>query len=546
MNILKNHKDILLYILIVLTITLPWFFNRGYLLFIDFSFGPSVSLNFLSSDALTTLIIKTLSLFYFYDFGEKLFISLIFLTVFIGGKKVVENFSDDKTIIFLSSLFFLFNPFIYDRIMYGQIGIVLAFGFFCIGLGYLLKVLKSTSLKNTFLSGLFFGLSIQLSIHFAVFFAIFLIALTFLLILRKCGTKKIFILLLIIFTIVFLINLNHIISIVSYPSIISFLKEGIQSKDLEAFKTSGEGESNLAFNVLMMSGFWGKDQMRYLDLSTQEENWGRSFLFLSPLIIIGFVLALKNRGLRPISLILIIIFFLSVVLAMGIKSSFFGQITYWLFDKFVFYRGFRETQKWVSLIVIIYGIFLTIGLNWLFGKKNIKNNKLIVATFIAGVIIMQAPFLLFGLRGQIKPVNFPSDWYEAESLILKDQEIKDQKCSGKILILPWHMYMSFKWTKRVIFNPSKHFFSCPTIQGTNMEWGGIYDNSQNKDSQKVVEWINGSHSIKEIGREGLNIEYVILLKELDWQKYQWLDSVDYLTLQKELETIKVYKLIEND
>jgi len=41
---------------------------------------------------------------------------------------------------------------------------------------------------------------------------------------------------------------------------------------------------------------------------------------------------------------------------------------------------------------------------------------------------------------------------------------------------------------RIVSNPAPIFFRCPTIYGTNMEWGGIYDNVYDANDIAVQNW----------------------------------------------------------
>ena len=396
---------------------------------------------------------------------------------------------------------------------------------------------------------LFAGLSIQMSLHFTLFFIVIYLLFITNLIINKFNFREIIKVCIIVITIIIAINSNHLFNLTFRNSeVLNFTNNGIKQKDLEIFKTSGKTGFEATLNTLMMSGFWGKDQLRYIDLTSLKGNWGRSFLILIPIILWGIFIAIKKKELRALSVGLIIIFLISSVLAIGIRLPISKEITYWLFNNFTLYRGFRETQKWVALIVIVYGVFLTIGLNKLFGKDIVKNNNFLALILIGGVIIMQSPFMLFGLRGQIKPVNFPNDWYQVNDYIINSQKINpssNKECSDKILFLPWHMYMSFTWTGKIIFNPANSFFKCPVIQGTNMEWGGIYNNSLDKNSQKVEQWINEPHDIDLLNSNDLYIEYIILVKEVDWRKYEWLDTISELKLEKEFDSLKLYKVLHD-
>ncbi len=542
-NWIKEYSP---YIFVVFVVILPLFFTSGYLFFMDFYFGPNVSMDFFSNGFLITFLVKLFSLFHFYDVGQKIFIGVVLFIVLLGAKKLLENFIHEKWLVFLSSLFFLFNPFVYDRLMYGQIGIVAAFSFLCLGISYLLEYFKNKGRKQIYLTGFFTGLAIQFSPHVVFFFSLTYLIFVFILLINKAKLKEIIKNSVILFTLILILNANWLVGFFVAPSgTLQFISQGIQLRDLVVFQTSGKTGIDALKNVVMMSGFWGKDRLIYIDLTKQKENWGRSFWFLFPLIIWGVVIGIKRKEYRSLTIGLLILFVVAVILSVGIRLPIFKEITYWLFNSVPFYKGLRESQKWVSLVVMTYGIFLALGLEKLFSKKIVKNNNIISSIVLGSVIIMQAPLLLFGLAGQVTPTDYPKDWSEINRYIIDNQipvaSNQSQTCKDTILFLPWHMYMNFNWIGHVVANPASSFFSCPVIQGTNMEWGGIYDNSLDPVGQKVETWLQGSHDVNSLKHSGLNIKYIILAKEVDWQDYAWLDGLSGIKVEKETDTLKLYK-----
>src|SRR3989344_9518176 len=209
----KWLKENFQYIITVLAIVLPLFLKSGYLFLTDFSFGPNVPITFFSNTFLTVFLIKLFSLFYFYGFGQKIFLALALLIVLLGGKKISLNFVNNKWLVFLSSLFFLFNPFVYDRIMYGQIGIVIALGFLSWALGYLLEYFKKRGSKQIFLIGIFAGFMIQFSVHFIFFFILAYLIFIFILLCNKENLGKILKNSLIIITLIIVLNANGLVSL---------------------------------------------------------------------------------------------------------------------------------------------------------------------------------------------------------------------------------------------------------------------------------------------------------------------------------------------
>ncbi|MEI6396853.1 MAG: hypothetical protein WCO48_02160 [Candidatus Taylorbacteria bacterium] len=552
MNKLKDllRLKYLPYLAVTLIIILPWFFRSGYIFLTDMSWGPNISLDWTGNWFFVNLVVKFFSLIFSVAFLEKVFIGFTIFVVLVGGKKIADYIikicsgREDRLVAFTVALFALFNPFVYDRLLYGQTGIILAFGFFLLASAYLLEYLSSNKTRDMILFGVFAALTLQMSIHFIFYIGIFFVVFLVLYIKNGVENWKHFLkLIATVGAICILLNINWLVADISGKSTTyNFVEAGITHQDLVAFKTSGSSDAQVLSNVVMMSGFWGKDQFRYADLTQVKENWGRAFLLLLPIIIFGAYLGIKKlkdnlpNPMRPLTIAMLITFVVSVILASGVALSSIAPISYWLFDHFPFYKGLRESQKWVSVIVLVYTIFFSMGLIGLSKTKILSGNRKTFLIFIGLIIIMQAPFILWGYWGQTNPVQYPSDW----SVVDRGLNCKDGE---QILFLPWHMYMSFGWIGRIVSNPAKQFFTCPTITSSATEWGGIYDNSQSTDGKSVSGWIQskGRTDHSSLTGGGLNIKYVILAKELDWRNYDWLNTSSKLKLIKETYTLRVYE-----
>jgi hypothetical protein len=533
----------------VLFIVGPVFFAKGYLFFTDFVWGPhSVAISSWASSAfLAGVAIKGLSFALSVDVIEKLYITVCLGLVLWGGRKIAGLFLKNQWLVFIASLFALFNPFVYDRAMYGQFGIVAAFGLMLVGAGFLLEYLEKKQVRQIVFAGLAFAFSIQCSPHFIFFIAAFYIF-VFLpgLFIANGGAKAKIVAALkisaILLAIAFALNANWIVGGVTGTSALGqFVSAGITQQDLVAFQTSGKTGADALGNVLMMSGFWGKDQFRYADLTTIADNWGRSFFLLLPLILWGFVVGLRAREkkYRAMTIGAGALFVVSIILAAGIRIPIGSQITYFLFNHLPFYKGLRETQKWVSVTTMIYLIFLSVGVHELFTKKIVQRNAFIMKCLVGAIIVMEAPLLLWGFGGQVKPVQYPSDWYTVNNYI-----VQDSGCSGSILFFPWHEYMSFSWIGAIVASPAQVFFQCPVISGTDMEWGGSIGASEDSQGQAVEQWLNAGGKTDLLQNGAYNIKYIVLAKELDWQSYIGMGSNPELQPVMETATLVVYKVIK--
>jgi hypothetical protein len=238
---------------------------------------------------------------------------------------------------------------------------------------------------------------------------------------------------------------------------------------------------------------------------------------------------------------LLVVFIIAVLLAVGIKAPIVRGLTTFLYEHLPLYKGLREPQKWVAVIIPIYLFYLTLGVSGLTKFRIIIKNKVLSGIILSVIIVMLAPSLLWGFNRQVKPTMYPNDWLEVNNLLLSKSS-QSKSCSDRILFLPWHLYMSFDWAGKIIANPAPNFFPCPVLSGTNMEYGGIYDNSGNFNSDAIMDWLKlkGEGGMPTL--IGESVRYVILAKEVDFKSYLWLNDLSYLQLIKETENLFVYEV----
>jgi hypothetical protein len=541
-------------IIVIAAIALPWFLKLGYLFMTDTVWGPIINLDWHSSWFLVELIIKGWSFIFPVSFLEKVLITAILTLILLGGRALVRAIlrwsgaDNSRGLVFILSLFALFNPFVYDRALYGQIGIIAAYGCLLFALAYLLETWRTLNFRKLSMAALWSALTLMFAVHFIFFLAPFYLLFFGAIYLRRREikerklVKKFWLALGGSVVIILVLNANWLAAIISGASATTnFVASGISQQDLVAFATSGKTPAATFFNVLLMSGFWGKDQFRYLDLTTVT-GWQRSFIFLLPLILYGVYLSFRGRSKRCKlwSASLLVIFTLAVGLAVGIKSPLTNGLTWFLFNHLPLYKGLREPQKWVAVIIPIYLFYLTLGASRLRSSKFVAANLAVCGTVLAAVIIMSAPSLLWGFNRQVEPTPYPADWSAADQFLV-NRAAQSYGCSDKILFLPWHLYQGFSWIGKIVANPAPAFFTCPVVSGTDMEFGGIYDNSQDAQSRSVEAWLAGQ-GWEESTVQNLAIRYIILTKEVDWAKYSWLNNLTYLQLIKETPTLLIYEI----
>lgn len=520
----------------VLYVAAPWFGSSGYLFFTDFSWGPRQIVSWRHNGAPLLLLMSALGKVLSPAVVEKGAVTAILLLLAVSGMRLASVLTKDVRVRALVGLYVLFNPFVYERLGYGQMNLLAGFGFFVLGMAELLVAARGER-DDRFVpwSALWFGLSLQFSPHFLFFIAAAAAACA-LPIWRARSWRPTTAAKAAASAALIVIALNANAAWQLHAGSADGVTAGFGHDDLMAFRTSGSSGKAALANVVMLSGFWGKDQMRFFDLTTMKESWGRSFFVLLPIILTGAVVAWRDKRRRALAAGFAVLAVAAVLLAVGVSMGGSRELTIWLFDHFPLYKGLRETQKWVAALLLAYAVFLAWGLEFVFSRAFVKSRAALVTGLLAAIVLMQAPAMAWGLSGAVRPHEYPAEWSKVDDLLA------DAGCRGKTLVLPWHMYVGMSWNGTVTANPSPSFFRCPVITGTNMEWGGIYDNSGNVTGAAVERWLAAKGDDPFLASGEADVRYLLLQKDVDWKSYDWLDALPGLRLVQEGDITKLYEV----
>jgi len=138
--------------------------------------------------------------------------------------------------------------------------------------------------------------------------------------------------------------------------------------------------------------------------------------------------------------------------------------------------------------------------------------------------------MFWGFDNELGVADYPADWYEV------DQYLMEQEGDFNVLFLPWHGYMTLSWNpKQRTMNPASMFFRRPIIRGENLEVGPIETESTRSSQHYVSFLLNRKGDIRRMGAllSPLNIRYVLLAKEADYQSYSFLYEQEDLVVDKE-------------
>lgn len=439
-------------------------------------------------------------------------------------------------------LLYILNPFVYVRLLSGQWFILLAYSLLPLALGSFINLLKDASNRNlikTLFLVTFIGI---FNVHMLFLFAI--IALISLL-LEIIRSRKIIVLkhMALLSILYILINSYWLIPVLTTKNI---NVAQISIYDIFAFATKTSA-FNVLFTTASMYGFW---RQGYIYAKDFIPYWYLLFFFILYLAIYGFISNYRNKKTEAYTKILGVTAIIAVILGAGVHGPFSSVFEY-LFNNVFFFKGLRDSHKFVALIVLAYAYLGALGVaefEKIARYEKSAHSIIRAKTILVSVVIILAlitpfaySFTMFNsFWGQIKPTDYPKDWYETNEFLNQDKQ------DFNVLFFPWHLYMDFHWvpnTNKRIVNPASSFFDKPVVQGENIEIGSIYSQSTNPAQRYVESLLGNKDKITNFGELiiPLNVKYVLLTKEADYKEYVFLSNQTDLELIKETENFYIFK-----
>ena len=340
----------------------------GYILTMDMIFGPNMNLVIDGSGFVNTLPTKYLLAFITYIsngwLAEKILLLAIFFLLFylpLHFFKNIFGLRNTQGAEYVASLFFAVNPFVYERFLAGQWSVLFGYALLVPFGAYLIEFCKNCSYKNIFKILAIVILIGLVSTHILV---ISVIVAIFACLANLIGNKDglIFIKRCLFLGLALLICSSYWI----IPAILSNTTPlaTFGPEHWEVFKTAGNGYLGTLGNVLTLHGFWGEHE-KWISRFIIPSDGGWIFMTASmsffALVFAGVCVGLKDRSLRNKVIFIISTMLLAIIFSCGIGEGIFRNINLWIFEHITFWSGFRDTEKWSALIVLVYAFFVGLG-----------------------------------------------------------------------------------------------------------------------------------------------------------------------------------------
>lgn len=539
-------KQLLIYGAISLAIMLPMLLP-GYIFALDMAFTPHIPLpDHVTSSYPFYALLHFLNLAIPSEIIQKALLLTILLCSGIGMHRLVlwlqKGQHLDKTYdvwgAYIAGTFYMVNPFTYSRFMVGQFAVLLGYALLPFFVLALLRLYEEPTPKRSIILALCLTLIGIVSIH-SVGLALILVLVSLPLIVHrnkahprrlieitKYGGLSILL--------AALASAYWLIPLIAGQSSTARAIASFNSGDQQAFATIGGDIINRVANVLQLQGFWAEGVHSYLLPQDILPIWFLVVIGLWVLVDIGLV-HMWRHGQRFAFILFGGAAVVAVILATtGLSNS--------LAHNMFFFAGYREPQKFVALLAMAYAIALSFGVTSLLHRYKKKGSEVKLSVTTIGVLILPillTPTMFWAFGNQLTPRQYPADWYTI------NDKMNNDKAEGRAIFLPWHLYMKFSFTDRIVVNPADQFFDRPTIVSNDLEFGNASPTMPDAEKTDIGHILKAAKKgdqnlAPQLARH--NIRYVLLSKDDDNKPYDYVSRQPGIQLVAETHSLKLFRI----
>jgi len=538
-HFLKAHIRALIFFSVVsLVVWLP-LLGPGFVLNVDLVFTPHVTLPSMTSPSYAWwLALKALNLLLPMFIIEK---SILFAITFLSGfgmyywlqtvfASVKVGFEPKQSAFYLAGLLYAVNPFCYSRFMAGQYLVLLGYAllpFFA--RSFFGACTMPRSRQAAYAAGAWLALIGVVSLH--ILGMALLLAVAFMLaICTPAQRRSVLLLAAKVFGTFLVLSLLWIIPALLGHSTAATTASGFGVGDVNAFTTAGHGVFGQLLNVLCMHGFWADSKNLYIAPQDVYSWWWVPCIAVLIVSVTGLIVGARKCRL---AVYLTVLGCAAIVLSAGWLTRPMMVILPW-------FGGYREPQKFTALLMFVYCFGFVIGTGWLMERfENASaDTRTSLALWFAAITVLTAPLMPWAFHRQLHTSYYPSDWAKVNSYFATQKE------KPRVLFLPWHLYMPYSFTSHAIANPAPKFFANTVIIASNDPEIGAATGYEQTAVQRQLDtaFKEGSSDAVRAAIAQYNVQYIIVAKEYDFNRYKSLLGAPQYKLVQNYKTIEVFKV----
>ncbi len=395
-----------------------------------------------------------------------------------------------------AGLFYAVNPFVFDRLYAGQLGVLLGYALLPFAVDALLDAAQQPHRLGR--AALWAAATVMMSEHFAWILvpvaagAVLTRAHRVRAALRLAGAAL------------------GAAAVSSYllvaPALAGTGPAGALGQ-LAAYRTQADPRLGLLVNVAGLYGFFRPGPTEPKNLLS---GWAAVLAALLLVTALGYAAVLRDPARRRNGLAVLAAGVTGYFLALGDQGPAGGlfRLAYEHVPGFVM---MREPDKFAVLTALAYAYGFGWGIAWLVGRSRGRGARVAAIALAAALPLAYTPNLLGGLGGQLKASTLPASWSAAARLA----------GNGTVLFLPWREYFPTPFTdQRMIANPAAQYFAGTVL--TSQDPGAGYAFSAEDPEHAFLGKVIGPPVDRQATRAalaGLGIRFVAVAKVAGWRDY---------------------------
>ena len=394
-----------------------------------------------------------------------------------------------------AGLLYTANPFVFDRLYAGQLGVLLGYALLPFAVTALLDAAQEP--HHVARAACWTGATMMMSVHFAWI----LVPMTVAIVvtrsrrLRACARLG-----------GVALGAAAISSYLLVPPLLVGARAAGPLAQLTAYRTRADSRFGLLINVAGLYGFFrpGPTEPKHL-----VSGWLLILAALGLIVAAGYVAVLCDAGNRRHGLAILAAGVAGYFLALGNQGP-TGDLFKFAYEHVPGFVMMREPDKFAVLLALAYAYGFGWGIAWLASVSRQQAARIAGAALAIALPLVYTPNLIGGLGGQVRASVVPSSWSVAARLAGK----------GTVLFLPWHEYFPTPFTDhRAIANPASSYFTGTVLTSRNP--GGSYAFAAEDPEHVFLDRLLGPPVDRRrlVALAGLGVRFVALAKVADWRAF---------------------------
>ena len=418
-----------------------------------------------------------------------------------------------------AGLFYAVNPFVFDRLYAGQLGVLLGYALLPFAVAALLDAAQEPHRVGR--AACWAGATVMMSEHFAWILVPVIAAIVLTRMHRVRASVRLG---------AAALGAAAISSYLLVALLLVGTRPAGALAQLTAYRTQADPRVGLLVNVAGLYGFFRPGPIEPKNLFS---GWPAVLAALIVIVAVGYVMVLRDAAHRRDGLAVLAAGVIGYFLALGDQGPIGGlfRLAYEHVPGFVV---MREPDKFAVLVALAYAYGFGWGIAWLTTRSRQKVTQVAAAALAIALPFAYTPNLLGGLGGQVKASELPSSWSFASRLAGQDI----------VLFLPWHEYFPTPFTdQRVIANPAAFYFAGTVLASQNPGPGYAFA-AEDPEHVFLGEVLGPPIDLQRTGvaLADLGVRFVVLAKVADWRDFARVGDAPGIRLVYSSSSLDLYSV----